>query len=80
MTTETETRTRIEVEVGPELFSFSSLQEWVNKGQSWFRRTGRPEGTSLCVAADGGVVRNGKGFMEADRRGAFPVRVYAVDY
>lgn len=72
--------TKIEIEVGEKLFEFSSLQQWVNKAQSWFANIGRPSGTYLCIAADGLVITRGKGFAEVERRGAFPVSVYAVNY
>jgi hypothetical protein len=66
---------KITVEVGPELFRFETFQQWVNKAASWFRRAGVSSSDVLCVDARGRICTHGKGFMRADKDGAFPVIV-----
>jgi hypothetical protein len=65
------------VQVGPELFRFSSFSNWVNKAKGWFR--GVPAGSWVCIDQRGRICNSGKEFMRADREGAFPIVVYSID-
>lgn len=56
---------------------FDSFGQWVNKGRSWLTR--HPDYSpecfrAVCFDAKGRHVKDGAGFMLADREGAFPVR------
>jgi hypothetical protein len=68
---------KIEIEVGEKAFEFTSQIQWVNKGRSWFSRLNGRD--TICLAADGRVVKVGKQFREAEERGAYPVSVYLID-
>lgn len=53
--------------------SFSSEQEWVNKGRSWLTRRG--DGVkAICYDTNGRHVACGGDFMRAAKDGAYPVR------
>ena len=61
--------------------TFSSFQEWVNKGRSWLARDPLPSGRMskkpnpvVCEDAKGRTCRNGGDFRRAQEEGAFPVR------
>lgn len=50
----------VTVTLGRELFRFDSFQQWVNKAQSWFMRSGVPSSQVLCVDATGRICSMGK--------------------
>lgn len=72
-----EKRAAVRLQLGPELFRFSSFPNWVNKAKSWFR--GVPAGSWVCIDQRGRICNSGKEFMRADREGTFPVVVYSID-
>jgi hypothetical protein len=71
------------VTLGPEVFRFTSHQEWVNKAQSWFRNRMPIEAQRsrryLAVDAVGRVCMIGRDFMRARDEGTFPVMVCLID-
>lgn len=58
--------------------SFSSFQEWVNKGSSWLTRHAeyQKDGRffAICYDSKGRLCRIGGDFMRARDENAFPVR------
>ena len=67
------------IELGPELFRFTSFQDWVNKARSRFNKAGAPISQCVCIDATGRICGMGKQFMSARDRGAFPVVVYHIE-
>jgi hypothetical protein len=59
---------------------FNSMQEWINKGNSWLTRrqridsNGHPYNRAVCFDAKGRLVECGGDFQRAHDEGAFPVR------
>jgi hypothetical protein len=72
-----ETKAKVRLQVGPELFRFSSHANWVNKASSWFR--GVRAGSWVCIDQRGRICNSGKEFMRADKENAFPIVVYLID-
>lgn len=68
----------LSIKVRRELFRFHSEQEWINKGKSWYARSGVDRGFYITVDAGGHVIHMGKCFMEATKRGLYPVVVYEL--
>lgn len=65
-----------------ELFRFESKQHWIDKAQSWFQTALHRDHIShdfLCLDQKGRVCAWGAHFDRAERDGAFPVIVYAID-
>jgi hypothetical protein len=69
----------MEIELGPEMFRFTSFEQWVNKAQSWFKNYGVSPSQYVCIDATGRICGKGKQFMSARDRGAFPVVVYHIE-
>jgi len=70
--------TTITVEIGEEMFRFTSEQQWVNKAQSWFASCGVMKGNFICIDASGRVCRSGREFMRATREGTYPIICYVL--
>lgn len=71
---------KIEIEVGRELFRFSSFKNWVNMAQSLFRsEPGANMHTTVCIDAKGRICNSGREFRRAEEADAYPVRVFAID-
>lgn len=66
----------ITINVGEQLFEFSSFPDWVCKAPSRFRVAGVRGEDTLCIDAAGRVCRIGAQFMRADREKQFPIKVY----
>ena len=62
------------IHVGAKLFEFTSRQQWIDKGQDWFRPFMAER--TLCKDALGRLVFNGADFERAERDDAYPVSVY----
>ena len=69
----------VTVQVGKVLIEFTSFQQWVNKAKSWFQQLGYLSTQYICLDNVGRVCTCGKQFMQADREGTFPIRVYAIE-
>lgn len=67
----------VQIEVGKELFLFTSHQQWVNKGRSWYANCGIPSGGTISIDSKGRICEIGAHMKRAQDDGAFPVRVYA---
>ena len=67
------------IELGPEIFRFTSFLDWVNHAQSRFKRAGVGASQYVCIDATGRICGMGKQFMSARDRGAFPVVVYHIE-
>ncbi len=70
----TETNVLFYLQVGEEVFEFSSYSQWVNKAASWFR--GFKPGECICIDKVGRICRTGKQFMRARDQDTFPIKVY----
>ena len=70
------------IQLGDELFSFSSFERWVNKAPSWFCNTRREfrlrDSEMICVDKHGRICTLGKHFMQARDEGTFPITCYAI--
>jgi len=53
--------------------TFTSEQQWINKGRSWLTRRG-PKVKAICFDAIGRQVTCGGDFMRATKENTFPVR------
>ena len=69
---------KVNVQLGDELFSFSSKQDWVNKAKSRFAACGLPRGHYICIDAVGRVCAKGAEFMRAEDEDTYPVTVYRL--
>jgi len=67
------------VQLGDELFRFTSLQHWSNKAQGWFLGASVPPGDTVCIDAQGRLCRYGAQFMRAQEEGSYPIVVYRAD-
>lgn len=67
------------VMLGAPLFSFDSLQQWINKGRSWYATCGFGEYDIVTLDAIGRVVKKGAEFTRADREGTYPITVYPIN-
>ena len=66
----------IRLNVGPEVFRFTSLSNWVNKARGWFERTGLTSEDVIGVDAQGRVCTKGLHYMRAEKEGTYPIVVY----
>lgn len=71
--------TRIHIEVGEELFRFSSMQNWISKARGWFEAAGVSRHDHICIDQRGRVCRYGAHFIRARDDDSFPVVVYRLD-
>lgn len=69
---------KVTVEVGEELFRFTSKAEWIAKAKSWFQNTGAKSDDCICVDARGRICTSGKEFRRADEEQTYPIIVYPV--
>lgn len=65
-----------QVETGPELFKFVSLQDWVNGGQEVWRAHNARGDNCICLDARGRICRSGEDFHVAQADDAYPIVVY----
>lgn len=70
--------TDLTIKVGPELFCFTSKEQWVAKARSWFRLSGYDTHNTICVDAAGRIVMSGREFQRAEEEGTYPVMVYSI--
>jgi len=68
-----------ELWVGPELFHFSSFDQWVNKAKSWFANCGFRKWEWICLDAAGRICTSGKDFARASDENTYPITVYLID-
>lgn len=75
--------TKLELQVGRELFRFSSKEHWINKAKGWFERAREVHRIGhedfVCVDTRGRLCRYGRHFSRAEREDTFPIIVYAAD-
>lgn len=71
--------TQRHVQVGPQVLEFTSFQQWVDKGKSWYANCGVRSHKLINLDAKGRVVVSGKEFMRARDDGSFPVTVYSIE-
>ena len=69
---------KIEMQLGDEIFSFTSEQHWVNKAQSWFARSSVPKYNYIAVDAAGRVCTKGAEFIRATKENTYPITVYKL--
>ena len=67
------------VALGPELFSFASKQEWINKARGWYRTTGYRDREVVTLDAAGRICIGGGDFTRAEEEGTYPIRAYPID-
>ena len=65
---------KLNINIKRELFSFSSEQDWVNKGRSRYSNCGVQKFLYITIDANGHVVHMGKCFRFA----AYPVTCYEL--
>jgi alpha-tubulin suppressor-like RCC1 family protein len=75
---EKNTKNKVTVQLGEELFSFSSKQEWINKAQSWFTQLGCPPNHYICIDNAGRICTKGAEFMRATAENTYPITVYVA--
>jgi len=68
---------KIEVELGPELFHFTTFANWCDTAAGKFHHAGVNGDRVLCLDTKGRICTKGKEFMRARDDDSFPVRVYA---
>lgn len=68
----------VQVQVGPKIFSFGSMQAWIDGAQRIWRFHGVSAQQTLCLDQLGRVVTCGGHFDQARKDNAYPVDVYLV--
>ena len=66
----------IKVDLGEELFTFTSEQHWINKARSWFGSLDMKPRDYICIDSDGRVCQKGLEFMRATKENTYPITVY----
>lgn len=69
---------KIEMQLGDELFSFSSEQDWINKAKSKFVNCKVPKGQYIAVDAVGRACTKGAEFMRSTTEKTYPITVYKL--
>lgn len=73
----------LQIEVGRELFRFNSSTDWVHFGRERYADAAVAHGILLArmvaIDAKGRICVSGLEFDRAQRDGAYPVVVYAID-
>ena len=69
---------KVTVNLGNEVFSFTSKQQWANKAHSWFKNSGLRPGEYIAIDAWGRVCTKGAEFMRAEEDDTYPVTVYRL--
>jgi hypothetical protein len=67
------------IKVKRELFSFSSEQDWINKGKKRYENCGVRHGYYITIDALGRVMHMGKCFKAATAQCSYPVTVYELE-
>ncbi len=70
--------TQRKIQLGEELFKFTSEQEWINKAQQWFGQCRVPRDHYICLDKTGRVCIKGSEFMRATREDTYPITVYIL--
>lgn len=68
----------ITINIGEELFGFTSFNDWVNNAQYKFAAAGVRSPDVLCVDSAGRIMEKGAEFMRARDEDTFPVRVFKM--
>ena len=73
--------TCLSVSLGPEVFRFVSMQEWIDIAQGWFSAAGLAgrHDQCICIDAKGRVCTAGRHFGRANRDHSYPIIVYRID-
>lgn len=71
-----EKRAPVRVNLGSELFRFTSFMDWVNTARRRFCDV--PKGSHVCIDKYGRICNSGKEFIRANREHTFPVVVYSI--
>lgn len=69
--------TTVTVTLGPQLFAFTSFEDWIDTARRKFGAY--HEGETVCLDQAGRIVTCGKEFMRARDEGTYPVTVYLID-
>jgi hypothetical protein len=78
--THCETKVPVAVlQIGPELFRFTTYSDWVNHAKARYGMCGVPVLKTICVDASGRICTSGKEMMSARDRGAFPCVIHHID-
>ena len=67
---------KILIEVGEELFQFSSFDNWCDTAKSKFRKANVRGQDVICLDSRGRICVKGLEFMRAARQKTFPLRVF----
>ena len=73
-----EIKTVKQVQIGAELFQFTSFIQWVNKASGWYSSHGVSAKSTLAIDAKGRICLCGKHMQIARDENAFPVKVFLV--
>jgi hypothetical protein len=68
------------VKLGDFLFEFSSLQDWASTAKRRFKKSGHTSMDTICLDTRGRICAWGGHFIRAEKEGAYPVRVYAIEW
>jgi len=68
----------VKVQLGEEICTFWSFENWCAKASTWLPNCGVPEHLYICIDAKGRICKKGKEFNRAKDENAFPVKVYCV--
>lgn len=71
--------TKLTIAVGPELFRFTSMEDWIQHARERFQEYGAFSYTTICVDSQGRVCTCGKHFEIAQETGAYPIRVFDLE-
>lgn len=69
---------KIEMQLGDEMFSFTSEQHWISKANSWFSRSSVPKNNYIAIDAAGRVCTKGAEFIRATKENTYPITVYKL--
>lgn len=70
----------IQIQVGDELFRFTSHQQWCDKARSWFKNRNATNYNTVCIDAANRICATGKEFGRARDEETFPVKVYSIEF
>lgn len=67
---------KVTIQLGEQLFAFSSRREWINRGQRIWRVHRADSRNSICIDTKGRICTVGAHFMRAEADGSYPITVY----
>ena len=68
----------ISINVGPELFTFASLEQWRYRAKEFYEGCGHHPRRTIAIDSRGMVCVSYREFEYARDRGSYPIRVYGI--